>query len=72
VSDTRKKIANLKTAAVKEKIAKSGLGSKGVIPNPEGPSTGLTESQVRSRWQEAMKAGYKGTLEQYSKSVLNQ
>jgi len=70
VADTRKKIADLKTAAVKEKITKSGLGSKGVIPNPEGSSSKFTESQIYSRWQEAMKAGYKGDLDKYSKDVL--
>lgn len=67
VADVRKKISDLRAAAVRDKVEKAGIGSKGVVPNPEGPSSKLTEEQIRSRWQGAMKAGYKGTLEQYSK-----
>ena len=61
-------IAELK----KSKIRKTGLDSKGHISDPEGDADKLTEAQRKSRWQEARKAGYKGTLEQYSTDVLKQ
>lgn len=32
---------------------------------------GLTEQNLKARWQFALSAGYKGTLEEYSKTVLN-
>jgi hypothetical protein len=35
----------------------------------DGPKE-LTEDQVKIRWEAAQTAGYRGTLEQYSKSVL--
>jgi len=77
VEDVAAKVASTKEAisariaeAEKSKIRASGLDDKGHITDPEGKASGLTEDQVKSRWVAALKAGYKGELEQYSKDVL--
>jgi hypothetical protein len=72
-----------KVAEAKEKVSKSIAEAKkqeilrtdptkavGKVGDPETGSAPLTEQQVRSRYEAAKTAGYKGTLEQYSTAVL--
>lgn len=63
----RAKISSAIAEAKKEEIKKSGIDEKGHI-NPDVRQ--LNEEQVKARWQAALRAGYKGSLEQYSKDVL--
>jgi len=70
VASTKEAISARIAEEEKSKIRKSGVDDKGHITDPEGPASGLTEDQVKSRWVAALKAGYKGELEQYSKAVL--
>jgi len=70
VASTKEAISTRIAEEEKSKIRETGLDSKGHITDPEGKATGLSEEQVKSRWVAALKAGYKGDLEQYSKDVL--
>lgn len=71
VTETKEKISTLKAQVKKEEIVKSGIDEKGRVANPETTAVPLTEEQILARWQSARTAGYKGSLEQYSKDVLH-
>jgi hypothetical protein len=62
----KEQIATQKANILKEQILKDGVGSRGVIPDPEGKKP-LDESGMRSRYAAAVKAGYNGTLAEYVK-----
>jgi predicted aspartyl protease len=65
-TEVGKMIAEIERA----KILATGTTPKGHIENPEG-SAKLTEEQKETRWRAALASGYKGTLEEYVKTVLS-
>lgn len=71
VQELKEKIARLKAQVLKDEIVRTGVDEKGRVENPDKTGVRLTEQQITSRWRLARAAGYKGTLEQYSKDVLN-
>jgi len=70
VTSTKEAISTRIAEEEKSKIRATGTDDKGHITDPEGKSKRLTEEEVKSRWEAALKAGYKGTLEKYSRDVL--
>lgn len=71
VTEAKEKISALKAQVKKEEIVKTGVEEKGQVANPEKTAVPLTEEQIQARWRNARSAGYKGSLEQYSKDVLH-
>ena len=55
--------------AKRNEIIKGDLTEKGKIEDPEGKSN-LTEDNLHSRWQNALKAGYQGSFEKYKEIFL--
>ena len=70
VVKARARLAEDRSELLKDKIRESGLGGKGIVGNPDENGTQLTADQLSRRYREARKAGFKGTLEQYTKGVL--